>query len=90
VVGSDRRSLCRKSDLRGACDAWLNAVNIRRHIASLPHVAGPYVLAALARALRGLSDALNAAAQAEESQAANDEAQRIWAELGLPNQNLGN
>jgi tetratricopeptide (TPR) repeat protein len=74
-----------QGDLDGACHAWAEAVRIRRHVASLPHVEGPYALAALARALAGSGEAMEAAGDLENAQAALTEAERIRSELGLPN-----
>ena len=73
-----------KSDLAGACEAWAEAVKSRRHVASLGHVAGPHTLATLARALRSLGEACDAAGKPDEGKAATAEAERIWSELGLP------
>ena len=76
----------RHRDLAGAVEAWTQAVKGRRHVASLGHVSGPHTFAALACALRHLGEALHAAGQPEESQAALAEAQQIWREIGLPEQ----
>jgi len=73
-------------DLAGAVEAWTQAVNGRRHVASLGHVSGPHTSAALARALRHLGEALHAAGQPEEGQTALAEAQQVWREIGLPEQ----
>lgn len=73
-----------KGDDSGACEAWGEAVNRRRHIASLSQVAGPYTLAALARALFALSKALDAADDPDGAKTAATEARRIWSEIGLP------
>ena len=54
------------------------------HVASLGHVAGPYTLAALARSLRRLGEALAAVGRAEEGKRTAAEAENIWCELGLP------
>ena len=75
-----------RGNLAGACQAWAEAVQIRRHVASLGHVAGPYTLAALARALRGSGEALEAAGNSEDARAALAEARRIRCELGLQEQ----
>jgi len=76
-------------DQPGAWQAWAEAVRIRRHVASLGHVAGPYTLAALARALRGSGEALEAAGNSDDAKAAITEAQRIRCELGLPERGQG-
>jgi tetratricopeptide (TPR) repeat protein len=73
-------------DLHGACEACAETVKIHRHVASLPQASGPYPLAALARALERLGEALNAAGKSEGGQAEKTEARRIWSELGLPEQ----
>ena len=73
-----------QSDLAGACDAWKQAVKTRRHITSLPQVAGPYTLAALARALSHLSRALASAGDDNGSETASTEAPQIWSGMGLP------
>jgi tetratricopeptide (TPR) repeat protein len=73
-----------QGDLDGACEACAEAVKMLRHVASLPHVAGPYTLAALVRALKHLGEAFDAAGQPDEGQAAKAEAGRIWSELSLP------
>ena len=75
-----------RGDLPGACEAWEEAVRTRRHVASLSHVAGPHTVAALARALRHLGQASEAAGKPEDSQAAMAEATRIWCELDVPGQ----
>jgi len=75
-------------DLRGACGAWEEAVKSRRHVASLGHVSGPYTLAALARALRRLGEAFDAAGEPEDGKAPMAKAKRIWCELGLPEQGV--
>jgi len=76
----------RRCDPAGASEAWTQAVKGRRHVASLEHVSGPYTLAALARALKHLGEALNAAGKPEEGRTALAEAQNIWREIGLPEQ----
>jgi tetratricopeptide (TPR) repeat protein len=73
-----------EDDLEGACAAWEEAVQCRRHVASLGHVAGPHTLAALARSLRSLGEACDAAGKPEEGKAATAEARGIWYQLGLP------
>jgi tetratricopeptide (TPR) repeat protein len=73
-----------KGDHEGACEAWTEAVRIRRHVASLPQVAGPYTLASLARTLQRLAQALNAAGDPGGAEDASAEARRIWSEIGLP------
>ena len=75
-----------QGDLAGAVEAWTEAVKRRRHNASLEHVSGPYTLATLARTLRHLGEALDAAGKPEEGKTALAEAQNIWCELGLPEQ----
>ncbi len=75
-----------ESGLQEASQAWARAVQIRRYVASLSHVAGPYTLAALARSLHGLYEALETAGKPEDSKAARAEARRIWSELGLQEQ----
>jgi tetratricopeptide (TPR) repeat protein len=77
-----------KGDVMGACDAWAEAVKIRRNVASLMHVAGPGTRAALAHSLRRLSESLQVAGKQEEGPVAMAEAQHIWAELGLPHDNM--
>jgi len=77
-----------KGDLRGACEAWAEAVKRRRHVASLAQVSGPYTLAALARTLRHLGEAFDAAGKPEDGKTTMAEALRIWCELGLPEQGL--
>jgi tetratricopeptide (TPR) repeat protein len=74
-----------KGDHVGARGAWTEAVKSRRHVASLPQVAGPYTLAALARTLLRFSKALNAAGDPSGAENASAEAQRIWSEIDLPN-----
>jgi tetratricopeptide (TPR) repeat protein len=81
-------SRTRNGDLRGACEAWAEAVNRRRHVASLGQVSGPYTLAALARTLRRLGEAFDAAGKPEDGKTTQAEALRIWCELGLPEQGL--
>jgi hypothetical protein len=75
-----------QGDPVGASEAWAEAEERRCHVASLSHVSGPYTLAALARSLQGLGEALEATCKSEESKAALSEAQNIWRELGLPAQ----
>jgi tetratricopeptide (TPR) repeat protein len=65
-----------REDFPGACEAWTEAVKIRRHVASL------------ARSLKRFGDALAAAGQPQESRSALAEARRLWCELGLPDQAL--
>jgi tetratricopeptide (TPR) repeat protein len=77
-----------QGNLVRAGEAWAEAVKGRRHVASLPQVAGPYTLAALARSLRGQGEALGAAGKSEEGEIALAEAQNIWRELGLPEQRV--
>ena len=74
-----------RGDLGSACQAWAEAVQIRRHVASLPHVQGPHALASLARALYGSSEVMEAAGDLEKARTAIAEAERIRRELGLPN-----
>ncbi len=74
----------RQGDPHGACEAWSEAVQRRRHVASLEHVSGPHTLAGLARSLRGLGEALDAAGEPEDGHTYKEEARRIWSELGLP------
>ena len=73
-------------DLQGACQGWSEAVRIRRHVSGLCHVAGPYTMAALARTLKGSSDALELAGKRDEATAAMTEANGIWCELGVREQ----
>ena len=73
-----------RNDLAGAADALEKAVELRRHIATLPQVSGPYARAALARSLRRWGKALADAGRPEEGHAATAEAERLWSELGLP------
>jgi hypothetical protein len=75
-----------RGDLDGACEAWAESVKIHRHVASLPQASGPHTLAALARAVRSLSDAFDNAGKREAAQANKAEARRIWSEIGLPEQ----
>ena len=77
------RARAQEGDLEGACDAWLEAVQKRRHVHSLSHVTGPHTLAALARALGKLAEALEAAGRIDSAKNSQAEAQRIWRELGL-------
>jgi tetratricopeptide (TPR) repeat protein len=77
-------SLCA---LRGEVDAsvenWSRAVERRRHVASLPQVAGPHTLSSLARTLVGLAKALEAAGRPVEAKGAFDEARNIRHEIGI-------
>ncbi len=75
-----------KGDLEGACEAWSEAIRIRRHVSGLSHVAGPYTMAALARSLTGSSNALELAGKTDDAKAAAAEAHRIWRELGVGEQ----
>ncbi len=75
-----------KGDLEGACQAWAEAIRIRRQVSGLCHVAGPYTMAALARALTGSSKALELAGKTDDAKAASGEAHRIWCELGVREQ----
>jgi tetratricopeptide (TPR) repeat protein len=77
-----------QSDLPGACEAWAEAVKCRRHVASLPHVSGPYTLATLARSLVRQGKAMEASGDREAGKASREEAARIWCELGLPDTGL--
>lgn len=77
-----------QGELWGACEAWAEAVNSRRHVASLGHVSGPYTFAALARTLQQLGEAFDAAGKPEAGKTPMAEARRIWCDLGLPEQGL--
>jgi tetratricopeptide (TPR) repeat protein len=80
------RARAQEGDLNGACDAWSEAVQKRRHVHSLSHVTGPHTLAALARALGKLAEALDAAGRIDSAKTSQAEAQMIWGELGLSGQ----
>ncbi len=75
--------LGQRSDWPGALAAWEKAVDLRRGVAALPHVAGPYTQGALARTLRQQANALAAAGLLAESRLVREEVQAIWQELNL-------
>jgi tetratricopeptide (TPR) repeat protein len=68
----------------GAAEAWRTAVEIRRHISTLPQAMGPHSQARLARTLRRLGEALNLAGEAQEAESALAESRYILMEFGLP------
>ena len=70
-----------QGDHRSACEAWVEAVKTRRHIASLPQVAGPHTLAALARTLSRSSKAYQVAADPAAAESALDEARCIYSQI---------
>jgi len=83
-------SLCA---LRGEVDAavenWSRAVERRRHVASLPQVAGPHTLSSLARTLVGFAKALETAGRLVEAKGAFDEARNIRHEIGFSGKEYG-
>ncbi len=82
-----RASLCeRRGGWLDAVEAWTRAVERRRHVASLPHVAGPHTLAALARTLLRLGMALRETGELAVAEPIMAEGTNIWRELGLPAQ----
>ncbi len=82
-----RASLCeRRGGWLDAVDAWTRAVERRRHVATLPHVAGPHTLAALARTLLRLGMALRETGERGAAEPITAEGTNIWRELGLPAQ----
>ena len=76
--------LGQQADWPGALAAWEKAVDLRRGVATLPHVAGPYTQGSLARTLRQQAAALADAGQQAESRLVREEVRAIWLELGLP------
>jgi tetratricopeptide (TPR) repeat protein len=73
-----------RGDLGESVKAWSQAVELRRHISALGHVAGPHTLMALARSLEGRARGLVAAGRCGESEVAFAEAARLRRELGVP------
>jgi tetratricopeptide (TPR) repeat protein len=73
-----------RGDPEGAVEHWSKAVERRRHITTLCHVAGPHTLWSLARTLTGLGEALQTVRRPIDAKAAFDEAKRIRAELNIP------
>lgn len=74
----------REGDLAEAVAARERALAHWRDIAALPHAAGPYALAAMARASREYAAALRAHGDEAAAERAAAEARAIQAELGLP------
>lgn len=74
----------RRNDLPGAVRAWREAVDRRRHIATLPQLSGPHMAAFLSAELYELSLALSEAGEVAEAEAALAESQSLRSAIGLP------
>jgi tetratricopeptide (TPR) repeat protein len=74
----------RRTDYVGAAEAWLKAVELRRHISTLPQVARLYTQVALARTLHRLGVAMESAGKPVEAQAAFEESRNLLSNLDLP------
>ena len=73
-----------RDDLPGACEAWGEAVKLRRQVSEVEHAAGPYTLGALARALSNQDEALSRAGRIHEAKTARNQAKLICWDLRLP------
>ena len=62
-------SLCaQRGEMDAAVENWSRALERRRHVASLPQVAGPHTLSILAHTLIGFAKALEAAGRPMEAE----------------------
>jgi tetratricopeptide (TPR) repeat protein len=78
------RHRAQRGDCEGAISAWQKAVNLGKHVASLPQAVNVYTKCAVAQMLKGLADALLVCDRAEEAAIALDERKELIRRIGAP------
>lgn len=73
-----------RDDRDGAVSAWRKAVEISKHVDSLPQIDNVYSKASIANMLKGLAEALSAADRTEEAAAVLDEREELLERIGIP------
>ena len=76
-------------DRDGAISAWREAVEISKHVDSLPQVVGVYTKASIADMLKGLAEALSAAGRTDEAAVVLEERDELLERIGVPDDTAG-
>lgn len=74
----------KKHDTHGAINAWREAVQLARHVDSLPHTANVYTKVVVAGLLEELSKSLLTGGRNEDAASARDERKDILKKAGVP------